>query len=135
IAPTINDGSRESNSTYSSNYSPTTLAPVWTITTSGPSIGGLLSNPPHSVVLAGANGLSGLFADGSSPSPNATTATSYNLPAVTWHWTDNAGGTGIDPADCTTTSSSSSEGSALSLTATLQGSGWEHRHRVLHGQS
>jgi hypothetical protein len=39
---------------------------------------------------------------------------------VTWHWTDNAGGSGIDNANCTTSSVSSSEGAAVTLNATCK---------------
>jgi len=73
--PTTNDGSFESNTSF--NAAPVSLPPVWTITATGPNLGGLLSNPPDAVVLAGANGSDALFADG--PSPNVTTATSFNL--------------------------------------------------------
>lgn len=36
---------------------------------------------------------------------------------VTWNWTDEAGGSGIDPANCTTSSVSSGEGNPLTLNA------------------
>jgi hypothetical protein len=39
---------------------------------------------------------------------------------VTWHWTDNTGGSGIDSANCTTNSVSSSEGTAVTLSATCK---------------
>jgi hypothetical protein len=39
---------------------------------------------------------------------------------VTWNWTDNAGGSGIDPANCITSSVSSGEGAAISLEATCE---------------
>ena len=39
---------------------------------------------------------------------------------VTWNWADNAGGSGIDTANCTTSSTSSGEGSALTLNATCK---------------
>ena len=39
---------------------------------------------------------------------------------VTWNWADNAGGSGIDPANCTTTSLSSGEGASLILNATCK---------------
>ena len=38
---------------------------------------------------------------------------------VTWNWTDNAGGSGIDPANCTTSSTSSGEGE-ITLNATCK---------------
>jgi alpha-tubulin suppressor-like RCC1 family protein len=37
---------------------------------------------------------------------------------VTWNWTDNAGGSGIDTANCTTSSISSGEGTAVNVAAT-----------------
>jgi probable HAF family extracellular repeat protein len=37
---------------------------------------------------------------------------------VTWNWTDNAGGSGIDAANCTTSSVSSGEGTSIALNAT-----------------
>ena len=75
-----NDGSFESNSVFSINQSPTTLPPVWTITSSNYSRpGGVLSNPPHSIVLAGADGQDALFADGGPTSPNRVTASSISL--------------------------------------------------------
>jgi len=39
---------------------------------------------------------------------------------VTWHWTDNADGSGIDSANCTTSSVSSGEGTAVTLNATCK---------------
>jgi len=36
---------------------------------------------------------------------------------VTWNWTDNAGGSGIDTANCTTSSTSSGEGNPITLNA------------------
>jgi hypothetical protein len=39
---------------------------------------------------------------------------------VTWNWADNAGGSGIDTANCTTSTTSAGEGSALSLNATCK---------------
>jgi hypothetical protein len=38
---------------------------------------------------------------------------------VTWHWVDNAGGSGVDPNNCTTGSTSSGDGT-LTLTATCK---------------
>jgi len=38
---------------------------------------------------------------------------------VTWNWTDNVGGSGIDPANCTTSSTSSGEGT-ITLNATCK---------------
>lgn len=38
--------------------------------------------------------------------------------AVTWNWTDPAGGSGVDPAHCTTSSTSSGEGASITLSAT-----------------
>jgi VCBS repeat-containing protein len=73
---THHDGSFESNSVFSVNQAPTALPPVWTVTSTA-TTGGLLSNPPHSTVLAGADGADAIFADG--PSTQSTTATSHNL--------------------------------------------------------
>ncbi len=39
---------------------------------------------------------------------------------VTWHWTDNAGASALDPLTCPTSSTSSGEGSALALSAACQ---------------
>lgn len=39
---------------------------------------------------------------------------------VDWHWTDNAGPAAIDASNCTTSTTSSSEGSALAIGATCQ---------------
>jgi hypothetical protein len=39
---------------------------------------------------------------------------------VTWHWTDEAGGSGIDSANCTTSSVSSGEGNPITLNATCK---------------
>jgi hypothetical protein len=69
------DGSFESNSVLDVNKAPTALPPVWTVTSTG--FGGLLPNPPHITVLAGADGADAIFADG--PSTQSTTATSHNL--------------------------------------------------------
>jgi hypothetical protein len=37
---------------------------------------------------------------------------------VTWHWADNAGGAGLDPANCPASSTSTGEGGAIMLSAT-----------------
>ena len=50
-------------------------------------------------------------------SPTPTAGWNNTDVTVTWHWTD-AGGSGIDPANCTTSSVSSGEGSAVVLAAT-----------------
>jgi hypothetical protein len=39
---------------------------------------------------------------------------------VSWNWSDNQGGSGIDPTNCTTTSTSSGEGAAITLTASCK---------------
>lgn len=39
---------------------------------------------------------------------------------VTWHWADEAGGSGIDSANCITSSTSSGEGNPITLTATCK---------------
>lgn len=55
-----------------------------------------------------------------SQSPAANTAGWNNSDVtVTWHWSDNAGGSGIDNANCTTTSTTTGEG-ILPLNATCQ---------------
>ena len=53
------------------------------------------------------------------PAPNAAGWNRTNV-TVTWHWTDEAGGSGIDPAHCTTSSVSSGEGAAVAVSATCQ---------------
>ncbi|MEZ4734658.1 MAG: hypothetical protein R3E79_46800 [Caldilineaceae bacterium] len=50
-----------------------------------------------------------------SPAPAPSGWNNTNV-TVTWNWSDNAGGTGIDPANCTTSSVSSGEGT-LTLNA------------------
>ncbi len=40
--------------------------------------------------------------------------------AITWNWTDNAGGSGIDFANCTTSSTSTGEGNPITLNATCK---------------
>ena len=52
-----------------------------------------------------------------SPAANLAGWNNTNV-TVTWNWTDNVGGSGIDPAHCTTTSTSSGEGANVVLTAT-----------------
>jgi hypothetical protein len=39
---------------------------------------------------------------------------------VSWHWTDEAGGSGIDNANCTTSTTSTGEGNPITLTATCE---------------
>jgi hypothetical protein len=51
-----------------------------------------------------------------SPAANPAGWNTSNV-TVTWNWSDNAGGSGIDPSHCTQTSTSSGEGT-LTLTAT-----------------
>ena len=50
----------------------------------------------------------------------AANAAGWNTTDVTiaWNWTDNAGGSGIDASQCTTSSISSGEGAAITLNAT-----------------
>lgn len=79
--PVTNDGSFESNPPPGGsgiNLSPVALA-GWSIVSTGPSAGGLLTRPPHNFTLQGADGADALFADGSIPNPNTTTATSVDL--------------------------------------------------------
>ena len=44
----------------------------------------------------------------------------YNHPQITWNWTDNADGVGLDPAQCTHTSVGTVEGEAAVQTATCR---------------
>jgi hypothetical protein len=54
-----------------------------------------------------------------SQSPTANAAGwNNNDVTVTWNWTDNPGGSGIDPNHCTGSSTSSGEGANLTLSAT-----------------
>lgn len=53
-----------------------------------------------------------------SPAANANGWNNSDV-TVTWNWADNAGGSGIDPANCTTASTSSGEGT-LTLNATCK---------------
>ena len=53
-----------------------------------------------------------------SPAANGTGWNNTDV-TVTWNWTDNAGGSGIDPANCTTSSTSSDEGN-LTLNASCK---------------
>ena len=53
---------------------------------------------------------------------------------MTWAWTDEPGGSGIDPAACTATSTSSGQGAALQVSVDLPGPRRQHRHRRLLGQ-
>lgn len=39
---------------------------------------------------------------------------------VTWNWTDNVGGSGIDPLNCTTSSTSTGEGNPITMSATCK---------------
>lgn len=66
-------------------------------------------------------------ADSEAPSAHPTQSPAANSAGwnsgdvtVTWNWTDNTGGSGIDSANCVTTSTSSGEGSPLSLAATCK---------------
>jgi hypothetical protein len=52
-----------------------------------------------------------------SPAANANGWNSSDV-TVSWHWADEIGGSGIDNANCTTTSTSSGEGAAIGLSAT-----------------
>lgn len=66
----------------------------------------------------GSSDPSDVAAPRSAPSPSpAPNGAGWNLSdvTVTWNWADNAGGSGIDPANCTTASTSSGEGAALVL--------------------
>ena len=54
-----------------------------------------------------------------SPAANSAGWNNSNV-TVTWNWVDNAGGSGIDNANCTTSSTSSGEGSAILLSATCK---------------
>lgn len=54
-----------------------------------------------------------------SPAANGAGWNNSNV-TVTWHWTDNAGGSGINPATCVTSSGTSSEGNPLTLNAICQ---------------
>ena len=54
-----------------------------------------------------------------SPAANAAGWNNTNV-TVTWNWTDNAGGSGIDPANCTTSTVSSGEGAAVAVNATCK---------------
>jgi hypothetical protein len=51
-----------------------------------------------------------------SPTANAAGWNTGDV-TVTWNWADDAGGSGIDPSACTTSSTSSGEGAALLLSA------------------
>ncbi|HET6168099.1 MAG TPA: PxKF domain-containing protein, partial [Marmoricola sp.] len=64
-------------------------------------------------------------ADADPPTASPTQAPAANADGwnntdvtVTWNWTDPAGGSGIDPAACTTASTSSGQGAAIDVTAT-----------------
>ena len=61
------------------------------------------------------------FAPTASPtqSPSAVAGWNNTDVTVTWNWTD-AGGSGIDPANCTTSSTSAGEGTAIVLGATCK---------------
>jgi DNA/RNA endonuclease G (NUC1) len=61
------------------------------------------------------------FAPTASPtqSPAATAGWNNTNVTVTWHWTD-TGGSGIDPTNCTASSTSAGEGSAIALGATCK---------------
>jgi hypothetical protein len=52
-----------------------------------------------------------------SPTPNDAGWNTTDV-TITWNWSDEPGGSGIDPFNCTATSTSSGEGSALEVTAT-----------------
>jgi hypothetical protein len=55
-----------------------------------------------------------------SPAANAAGWNNTDV-TVTWHWTDNAGGVGIDPANCTATSTTLAlGGGSLTLNATCK---------------
>ena len=54
-----------------------------------------------------------------SPAANPAGWNNTNV-SVDWHWTDNAGPSAIDVSNCTTSSTSSGEGSQLALAATCQ---------------
>ena len=65
-------------------------------------------------------------ADGTAPTASPTLTAGSNPPPawntrdviVTWGWVDEAGGSGIDPASCNVSSTSSGEGTAVTLNAT-----------------
>ena len=56
---------------------------------------------------------------GPTQSPSAVAGWNNTDVTVTWNWTD-AGGSGIDPANCTTSSTSAGEGTAIVLGATCK---------------
>jgi hypothetical protein len=65
--------------------------------------------------------------DGTAPSASPTASPAANGAGwntgdvtVSWHWVDDAGGSGIDAAQCIATTTSSGEGAAMSLTATCK---------------
>jgi hypothetical protein len=117
-----------------------TIVPTSAASTTGLA---LLSDGVHSITCQatdGANqGFNGVGNSGSGPGSapsavfkvdtHAPTAAPTQVPSansagwnrtdvtVNWNWTDPAGGSGIDPANCTTSSGSSGEGAAITLTA------------------
>ena len=61
-------------------------------------------------------------APSASPSQSPVASGGWNNSDVTvnWNWTDNAGGSGIDTANCTTSSTSTGEGNPITLDATCK---------------
>lgn len=73
--------------------------------------------------------LAGAAANGDSTPPVATPSATGTLGTnqwytsdvtVDWNWTDNAGGSGIDAANCTTSSTSTGDGNPITLSATCK---------------
>ncbi|MEZ4864024.1 MAG: Ig-like domain-containing protein [Caldilineaceae bacterium] len=82
------------------------------------------NTPPNTAVDA--NGCSVLQADQTAPSASPSQSPAANGAGwnnsdvtVTWNWTDNNGGSGIDTNNCTTSSTSSGDG-VIELTATCK---------------
>jgi hypothetical protein len=79
--------------------------------------------PQRNAVDIGAYELIAAESDPPSASPTQSPAANVNgwnkgAVTVTWHWSDEPGGSGIDPTACTTSSTSSGEGAGIVLMAT-----------------
>ena len=74
---------------------------------------------PLSFTVVGADSIAPTASPAQAPPANGAGWNSTDV-TVTWNWTDNAGGSGIDLANCTTRTVSSGQGAAISVSATCK---------------
>ena len=74
---------------------------------------------PLSFRVVGADSIAPAASPAQAPPANGAGWNSTDV-TVTWNWTDNAGGSGIDLANCNTSTVASGQGAAISATATCK---------------